>query len=114
MPCKHGMIGGYPATLCVGDDPVEIVAGGRRYLFEWNHYCGPTVLHRRTQDPLDKQPPENSPFWDAATWWHRQGKRVENGVAVWNRECEAEFEKIQIGPRTFLQGKIIRGACCLL
>lgn len=70
--------------IAVGNDPLTIVYGGKLYFFEWHYYCGPTVLSRKTQDPLTKQPGERSPFWRIAVWWKDQGCRVVDGVAQWD------------------------------
>lgn len=80
--------------LCLleGGPSYEIEAGGRRFFFEMNWYAGPTVLNRNTHDPIVAQPGERSLFWDAVACWEKQGKRVKDGVCVWNQEHGAEFK----------------------
>ena len=54
-----------------------ILVGPRKYRFEDHHYCGPIVIGK-DGDPLDVQPPESSPFWDAVSLWYAQGKRTHD------------------------------------
>lgn len=54
-----------------------ISAGGKKWRFEDHRYCGPIVLNK-AGDPLETQPPENSPFWEAVTLWYAQGKRTKD------------------------------------
>lgn len=72
------------ACLLIGGPAQEIYARGRCFYFEWHSYCGPTLVSRLTGEPRVIQPGPRSPFWDAAQAWHDQGKRVKEGVAVWN------------------------------
>jgi len=59
-------------------------AGGKHWLFEDHHYCGPIVLTPKTGDPAKNQPPESSPFWQHVNAWHAQGKRTKAvGGKVW-------------------------------
>lgn len=104
----------YAIHVSYGGPSYEIDSGGKRWFFEWNHYGGPTVLNRKTEDPIVTQPAENSSFWDAVQWWDQQGRRLKDGLCVWNRHCEPVFEEEQIGPRSVLLGALIRGECCEL
>lgn len=70
--------------LLVGGPEFDIQADGKRYHFEWHPYCGPIAL-KRNGDAAKKQPME---FLEAASLWAKQGKRVENGLCVWDREPE--------------------------
>jgi hypothetical protein len=59
------------------------------WFFEWSEIFGPSVVHAKTGNPLDNQPPESSPFWRVVSLWARQGKRTEarSGtirLAVWD------------------------------
>ncbi len=92
--------------------PIDIYAYGKRYHFEWHHWFGPSVVNRRTWDVLDRQPGEKSPFWPAVEAWDRQGRRVKDGVAAWNREHAAEFELIHLGGRHYEQGRMVHGERC--
>ncbi len=82
--------------LAVGNPSLEIVYRDKRWLFEWHYYSGPSVLSRRTHDPLDKQPGENSMFWKVAVWWKDQGCQVVDGVAQWDEPpiVESRFRRI--------------------
>ena len=103
-------------VLCLleGGPTYDIEAGGKRFLFEWNRYAGPTVLNRNTHAPIVTQPDECSEFWDAAVWWSRQGRRVKDGLCVWNRECAAVHGKRYAGRSSCVIGSLIRGECCEL
>lgn len=69
--------------MSIGGPMRSIDVGKRTYLFEWHRYFGPTVLDHRGE-VKEKQPPENSRFWDAAARWHKQGERVtEQGKCIW-------------------------------
>lgn len=104
----------YAINLDCGGPSYEIEAGGKRWFFEWNPYGGPTVLNRNTEAPIVTQPAEGSPFWGAVTWWDQQGRRLKDGLCVWNRHCEPVFETAPIGARRLLVGALIRGECCEL
>lgn len=100
-------------ALCIltGGPTFTIKAGGKKFFFEWNHHAGPTVLVRRTWEPTINQPPENSPFWDAVDWWNKQGRRIADGLCVWNRQSDAQFEMEHLGGRSYFAGKLLRGEC---
>ncbi len=104
----------YPNVLCLltGGPTYEIEADGKRWFFEWNWYAGPTVLNRNTHAPIVTQPGEKSPFWDAVVWWSRQGRRMKDGLCVWNREREAVYGKTYAGRSSCVIGSLIRGECC--
>ncbi len=65
---------------------------GKIWHFEWHNYLGPTALSINSEEPLKRIPGEKSPFWEAVTHWHSQGKRtvedLESGKswAVWDDE----------------------------
>ena len=76
-------------VLMGGPDRVILDARGRRWLFEDHPHCGPVVIGKKG-DPLENQPPENSPFWEAVDHWYSQGKRIKEPIAgkawcVWDR-----------------------------
>ena len=61
-----------------GGPDVHIVdARGRKWKFEDHPHFGPFVLGKNG-DPLENQPPESSPFWEAVNFWYQQGKATEN------------------------------------
>lgn len=101
------------SCLLVGGPVQDIYVYGRRYTFEWHPYCGPVVLRRDTLDPVVNQPDENSPFWNAVTWWDRQGRRMANGRCLWNKVIPDKHEETVLGRVVFL-GKLIHGECCEL
>ena len=75
---------------------------GRKWRFEDHRFCGPIVLDKHG-DPLDTQPPQSSPFWEAVNCWYQQGKRTgfvheETGKApnwnnIWQRFMARALEK---------------------
>ena len=71
--------------LWAGQERKIIDGKNRVWIFEDHRYCGPVVIDRHG-DPKDKQPPENSPFWDAVSLWYQQGKQIDkNGFCVWQK-----------------------------
>lgn len=40
------------------------------YIFEWHHYCGPTLC-RKDMEPRQRQPGPRSGFWPALTRWEK-------------------------------------------
>ncbi|MEN6585743.1 MAG: hypothetical protein ABFE02_06800, partial [Sulfuricella sp.] len=60
-----------------GGPDISIIDGrSRKWRFEDHPYCGPVVIGKNG-DPLENQPPESSPFWEAVNCWYRQGKVTE-------------------------------------
>ena len=59
-----------------GPDIFIIDRKSKRWRFEDHHHCGPCVIGKNG-DPLENQPPESSPFWEAVNCWYQQGKQVE-------------------------------------
>ena len=60
-----------------GGPDISIIDGrSRKWRFEDHPYCGPVVIGK-SGDPLENQPPESSPFWEAVNCWYRQGKVTE-------------------------------------
>ena len=57
-----------------GPDRLIYVAG-KRWRFEDHPYCGPIPIGKNGA-PV-REPPENSPFWEAVSLWHEQGKRTQ-------------------------------------
>ncbi|MCZ6654849.1 MAG: hypothetical protein O7D91_17710 [Planctomycetota bacterium] len=80
MISKHGLL-----CFQTGGPTFEIEAGGKKFLFEWNRYGGPTILDRRNHNPTGNQPRPKSPFWDAIDSWNKQGRRVADGLCVWDQ-----------------------------
>ena len=77
--------------VCVlqgGPERIIIDGKGKKWRFEDHPYCGPMVVGKNG-DPV-KEPPENSPFWDAVNLWYAQGKRTSDPKTgeiwcVWDR-----------------------------
>ena len=87
IPGEKGKFG---AVLCV-DRAVDlrIQVGRKLVLFEDSEQWGPSLINQRGEI-LVKQPGERSPFWDAYHAWVRQGKRVADGVCLWEEQPPVE------------------------
>ncbi len=72
--------------LLTGGPVQDIYVNGKRYFFEWHPHFGPAVVRRTDGAESVNQPGERSPFWNAVECWDRQGRRVEDGVAVWDAQ----------------------------
>jgi len=59
-----------------GSDVSIIDRHARKWRFEDHPYCGPIVIGKNGS-PLENQPPESSPFWEAVNCWYQQGKATE-------------------------------------
>ena len=53
-----------------------ITVGGKQWVFEDHHYCGPIVLCNETRDPSKNEPRESHPFWKHVNAWYQQGKHT--------------------------------------
>ena len=62
--------------IAYGGPDRYLSVGCKQYRFEDHPYCGPVVIGKNG-DPLENQPPESSPFWEAVNCWYRQGKVTE-------------------------------------
>jgi hypothetical protein len=87
-------------TCGSGEDRNYLIrVGGREWFFEWHHYCGPMVIHRRTWAEVT-QPGERSPFWQAVQNWHEQGRRIDDaGFCVWEPTPEPQY--VHLGGRNY-------------
>lgn len=85
-------IGGRTVFIDGGGPMHKISVGGKIIEFEMHWYCGPTILNKRTSEPLKHQPMD---FLHAASLWAQQGKKVdENGLCIWFHEPEPITEHI--------------------
>jgi hypothetical protein len=73
---KRGEVTKQPCVIC-GSNEVEAHHASYDLPLEDHRYCGPIVINK-AGDPLEVQPPEGSPFWDAVTLWYAQGKRTKD------------------------------------
>ena len=69
-------------VICIlqGGETFKIKVGSRMIYFEMHTFCGPMAISKNGNEI--KTP---SGFYKAVTLWIKQGKRVENGIALWNR-----------------------------
>ena len=87
--------------LSEGGNVQTIEVGGRRYLFEMHPRFGPSHLNKDLSVKVN-QPGERSEFWKAVKLWDKQGRRVEDGVAVWEPEHTVEVS-VHLGGRHYLR-----------
>lgn len=74
---------GMQAVLCVDTGPdLAIDVGGKRVAFEWSDRFGPLFTGKRGR-VLNNQR-QSKRVWQAIQWWFEQGKRVADGVCVWD------------------------------
>jgi hypothetical protein len=71
--------------ISYGGSVQTIEAGGREWRFEMHPYCGPVIVHKRTEEILKNQPGPRSPFWDAVEAWDKQGRQVKDGRCVYTK-----------------------------
>jgi hypothetical protein len=69
--------------VLMGGPEHDISVNGKIYHFEMHPYCGPIALNKRNGEALKHQ---FGPFLEAASLWAQQGRRVENGMCIWDRE----------------------------
>lgn len=69
--------------ICLLIDPEYLIdVEGRFYRFDWNEYCGPTVLNK-DGNARKKPLAEGHPFWDSLSRWIAGGEQVTaDGVCV--------------------------------
>lgn len=70
--------------ISLGGPEFNISVGGKIYHFEMHPHCGPIWL-KNNGDARTAQPQE---FLAAASLWHRQGQRVENGLCIWHHDAK--------------------------
>lgn len=111
MPCltftdKNNL----PVFVTVGSPNLEISWRSQTWLFEMHHYCGPILISRRTNQPLNTEPPKA--FWKAFELWQLGGRQTEDGkciLPVLCKECDGNGfligEKIRIKRKTGYEAK---------
>lgn len=90
----------YMDTWGVG--PFVIEVDGKRYSFEDCDRFGPLLL-RRNGSPLENQPGERHAFWKGYTPWRHQGRRVENGLCVWEPFKPDKVRAVMRGRKKFIE-----------
>ena len=81
---------GVSGFISVVREYIITLKDGRPFRFEWHKFCGPVFLGEKG-NPLDKQPSERHPVWEAIELWCKQGHRVdETGNAIWEPFDEME------------------------
>lgn len=76
-----------------GPDRKIIDENGKEWIFEDHPYCGPSVLNKKG-DPADKQPGPKSPFWICVNLWYAQGKKVVDGLCIWQPVRKEKWKHI--------------------
>lgn len=98
--------------LCIdawGAGPFVIEVGDKRYTFEDSDRFGP-LLVRKNGSPLDNQPGERHPFWIGYNPWRRQGRRVADGLCVWQPFKPDKVRIIVRGRKRF--GEVVEQGDC--
>jgi hypothetical protein len=101
---EFGHFGTITAGMCLdtwGAGPFVIEVGDRRFTFEDSDRFGPLLL-RRDGMPLDRQPGERHVFWRGYTPWRHQGRRVEDGLCVWQPFRPDRVRVVLVGRRRFV------------
>lgn len=94
------------AHLSIGKPPIKIVVDGETILFEDHHYCGPMPTK---EDGSERQIKPNHRFWTAVSWWYQQGKRVSDGVAVWDEVIPTKTLWVAINRRNWVKADSAMG-----
>ena len=68
-----------------------IAVNGRGLRLGWSDRWGPYLADQHG-DPAKREPGPNHEFWRAASLWNRQGKRIENGTAIWHEPAPEIIE----------------------
>ena len=87
--CRHACL------LLGGPTRMILDRHGKEWWFEEHPSMGPMPLTPKTHEPASKEPPQNSPFWEAVQNWYDQGKRISSdGRLLWHRKPEPILEHL--------------------
>jgi hypothetical protein len=88
---KNTEISGYVHIIHIAQAKIyKITPSGNPMVFEDHNYCGPIVLHKKTHEPLERQPDERHTFWLHYQAWVNQGKKIKIiGNELW---CDYQTE----------------------
>ena len=86
MTCEHFSIarsdGRFSGVLNVDNAPEFVIRIGEDLIrFEWPEMWGPSAI---TKGGKIRDLSHRHPFWRAVSLWNLQGRRVEDGEAVWH------------------------------
>lgn len=65
-----------------GGGEYQIEVRGKLVRFEWSEQFGPMPINQDGSECLSVGPRHG--FWRAASLWNLQGRRIENGKAIWH------------------------------
>lgn len=68
MAGRKLIINGSVCMIDYHDGEGSAIVNGRKWRWEFHHYCGPTFL-RKDGEPRRKIPSESHPVWDAFGKW---------------------------------------------
>lgn len=87
--------GGRAFLDCFGCEEFVIEVNGEHIPFDWSDQFGPLPLKKDRQGRAvgEKVLGPRHQFWRAVSWWRLQGRRVENGLAIWHRPKPDIYEK---------------------
>ena len=74
---------------------VRIDVLGRHYIFDHSDRFGPLLVKKNGAPCVNQPISEKHPFWKGFMPWLRQGKRVVDGVAVWEIEPEKAAPRLR-------------------
>ena len=74
--------------LDAGGPTLKMNVSGKPYYFEMHPYCGPMFTDKHGNG-LDSQPDEHHLFWTHFDAWMRQGRKVVNGMCVYETDLQA-------------------------
>lgn len=87
-----------------GGDALKIEIAGRFILFEFSDRFGPMPTTKRG---MERKMGPHDPFWRAVSLWKLQGRRTENGVAIWHEPKKPVYETKHLGGRNYLITRVI-------
>ncbi len=76
---------------CFGGAEFNIETSKGLIRFEWSERFGPMAV---TKTGAERNLSPRHPFWRAASLWNLQGRRVENGLAIWHEPRKPKLEHI--------------------
>lgn len=66
-------LNGSPCIVTVSDDYGEAMVNGRKWRWEWHHYCGPMFVNK-DGNARRRLPGEKHAVWKAISRWEKRQK----------------------------------------
>lgn len=83
-------------------DDYFIIVAGKKWRFDFSDRFGPTPVTKAGRE-LTGHIPGN--FYEAVSWWYRQGKKVVDGLCVWDIPKE---QFVMLNNRNYVTREIAR------